>query len=162
MLNCHTLNVDVSDEAAEAIIASSECKTFEEFMADINTPVPRYVQVYNFVCYRIPCLISEAMRDLRDRWQRGCRGYSNRDVWNTYVYLSEIISGMSGDLANETHGYPPELSAEEWDTVLRTIQKGFARVGEIEDSAEDLTDDDMQHLNEAFDLLKKYFIYMWD
>lgn len=57
-------------------------------------------------------------REVKWFWQRGKRGYSDRDVWNMDNWFLDIIVPMLKKLKTIKHGYPANLTPEEWDKIL--------------------------------------------
>lgn len=51
-------------------------------------------------------------------WQRGTRGYSDRDVWGIDDWFLNIIVPMLEQLKEVKHGYPSDLTSEQWDEIL--------------------------------------------
>lgn len=50
------------------------------------------------------------LRRVRWFWQRGRRGYSDRDLWSFDHYLSRVIAGGMRQLADGAHGTPYEFN----------------------------------------------------
>ena len=79
-----------------------------------------------------------------------------RHTWNLYVHLAATIRESIEFFRPRTHGYPMQLaSPEEWDAVLQKIVTGF----ELDENGDPV---DPDALDEAFDLLKAYFLALWD
>lgn len=58
--------------------------------------------------------------------QRALRGYSSRDVWDTYNYLDRVIAGMCRRLAATSHGYPADFGDyEAWQEFLIGCAEGL-------------------------------------
>lgn len=57
--------------------------------------------------------------------QRGRRGFSDRDVWGFCDYLDALVADAAEQLRVTTHGYPPDLTAGQWDDVLARISYGL-------------------------------------
>lgn len=95
--------------------------------------------------------IADIPSEIKWFWQRGRRGYSDRDVWGFDHYLTQVIIGGTAQLAENAHGCPPELfeckysneeqpdcstctggesnscpACHKWQTVLMDISNGFA------------------------------------
>lgn len=139
------------------------CMNFDEFMADLDKPIPWYEDWFNAVVYRLPYRIKCAWDNIFVFIERGQNGYAKSDVWNLYNYLAEVISKSTEALANESHGYPPSCKdIEEWREILRTISSVFARVKELEKSGNNPNCEDQMKINEALGLLGKYWFYLWD
>ena len=129
---------------------------------EITGPDPWYINLYYEIRYRTPDKIAEFFRSFRVKYQRGMNGYARSDVWNLNNYLAEIISSSVNDLRKETHGYPPDLSGpDEWDVILDKISKGFG-VYIQDNNIWTLTYEEKKQRDEAFELFKEYFDYLWD
>jgi len=172
LLNSHV--IPYSDPLLESRLKEIEKKISEDpnylkehsldkLLYDLNQPVPWYKNLYNALRYRLPYRIKCAWDNIFVRWERGKNGYAESDVWNFYNYLSEIIAAGTEELAETTHGYPPELeSLEEWQIVLRMISKGFGVLNKKEESGEALTEEEQIQFDEAMRLFGQYFVYLWD
>lgn len=74
-------------------------------------------------------------------FQRGIRGYADRDCWSVDYYLCEIIPEMMRHLKKNVHGYPASLSCskdsnenfERWKEILEKIAIGFEAAKRIND-----------------------------
>ena len=85
---------------------------------------PRWKKIYWGCWY----LASESRRwikrtirltSVRMRLQRSRRGYSSEDLWSFDTYIAGVIGHALIQLADTTHGYPMNMTEEEWDTFLR-------------------------------------------
>ena len=114
-------------------------------------------------------------------YQRGKRGWADRDCWCLGYYLSGVIT-ESVDHLRKNHGGGPVVE-EEWNKILKDISEGFALV-EKEANNETyslrsipkkkrakiiaqidmpyLTDEDEVKIKSAWRLLKKYINGLWD
>lgn len=120
-----------------------------------------YYILYRFWNYKI------AMIPKNTKWfyQRGKRGYSDCDVWGFDSYLAEIITNGCRQLAKQKHGYPQDLTEEEWDKVINQIANGFEEYSKIMDHEDgyNLTHEEFnKKLDDLFLLLRKYFVNLWD
>ena len=163
MNNSHVLNEDLSKKIKTTESDPVKFVPIEDFLEELsNKSSPWYEDIFNAIVYRLPYKIGRKWDGIFDFWERGRKGYCRRDVWNLYVHLSEMISNSTLDLIKETHGYPPSLEEDEWEPILLKISKGFAKIVELENSGEEPSEEDMKQIDESFDLLKKYFYYLWD
>jgi hypothetical protein len=118
-----------------------------------------YNWVYRLWHYRI----SNIPSDVKYFFQRGTRGYSDRDIWSLDWYLARVISETCKKLAHTTHGYPPSLTPEEWERILLEISNGFEEYLKLQDSDNyDNTEITKEKLNKSLELLQKYFTDLWD
>lgn len=100
-------------------------------------------------------------------------GVSKYDWYNLDAHLANvIIAGLERTIANRS-GHPAELTDEEWDVILHKIVYGFDRYikFELECFEGDETDPlsladawlaEKPAFDEAFTLLHKWFINLWD
>jgi hypothetical protein len=99
-------------------------------------------------------------------FQRGWRGYSDRDVWSFDYYLADVISKGCKHLAKTTHGYPHDSSPEQWDETLNEITKEFEDYIKLTDSYEFhktfSIEEYNKKLDKMFELLRKNFGSLWD
>ena len=75
--------------------------------------------------YRIDKKIILFFKKIKWMWQRSKYGYCDKDLWSLDYTLGNYIASSVNELANRTHGYPFELTAEEWDSILRSIARSF-------------------------------------
>jgi len=57
--------------------------------------------------------------------QRAKRGFGDEDLWNLDYFLSGVISKSIRELIKQKHGYPVEMTEEEYDRKLTRIAEGF-------------------------------------
>ncbi len=86
-------------------------------------------------------LFEDLRRDIKSFFQRGIRGYADKDVWSFDHYLSNIIYNGLNRLQTIKHGFPcgldenSEKDEEKWDRTLQTMIDGFEAANEVcEDS----------------------------
>ena len=79
-------------------------------------------------------------REIRWFIQRGRRGYSDRDCWDTDYYLAQTITEMLKNLKENQHGIPlwEETDTEEeaqkrWDDILESMIYTFICAEKIAD-----------------------------
>lgn len=113
--------------------------------------------------------------------QRGKRGWSDKDVWNMWYYLAEVIPQMVAYLKKTNHGYPGELWAKytkelgenneayeaadkEWHEILETITDGFKAAIEMDDHI--VRSPEYKEAKKRFDkgmkAFHRYFHDLWD
>ena len=116
-------------------------------------------------------------------WQRGERGWADRDCWCLGYYLSGVIQESVLHLRKNHGGGPADLKEEEWNKVLADISEGFALVEKEANNEtyslrsiskkkraniisqidmEYLDDEDEAKIKLAWKLLKKYINGLWD
>ena len=95
-------------------------------------------------------------------FQRGKRGYADKDVWNFDYYLSKVILGGL-KLLKETHsGYPTKLTDEKWNAILDEMIEGFENRINVESYEEYLIKNGENKLNKSLQLFAKHFGSLWD
>lgn len=104
-------------------------------------------------------------RNLVEFWQRGKRGWSDRDTWGFDHYLATVIRDGVQHLNDIKHGWPGEpMTFEEWGQILTEISEGMQAHIDIMDVFTDA--DDLTVLTAKRDLafthLSKYFGHLWD
>lgn len=85
--------------------------------------------------------------------QRYQRGFSDVDMWNFDVLLSDLVVEGCNWMIKHGQTSPWKLGTEEWHAILEEIRAGF------------VSRDDNGAPNppkEAWRLLRKHFQFMWD
>lgn len=148
-----------------------ECKTMEEWDRiekewKCKHPILYKLREFYYILYRFwTYKIAIIPKEIKWFYQRGKRGYSDCDIWGFDDYLAEIISNGCKKLAKEKHGYPVNLTEEEWDIIINKIADGFAEYRKIMDHEDGykLTPEEFdKRMDEWFGLLRKYFVNLWD
>jgi len=91
-------------------------------------------------------------------WQRGRRGWSDRDTWSFDCYLASILAGGLTHLRDTGHGYPPDLSPERWRAILTEMADGFAAYESEMENCQGMP----PRLVRSLDLLREWFGALWD
>lgn len=114
-------------------------------------------------------------------WQRGRRGYSDRDLWHLHGYLSSWMPQALRTLAWNKTGYPLHLCKgpydckcrkdhhKEWISILVTMANGF-EAGQL---MADLEYNDMpsfkknlrhyeKMITRGLELFTKHYLALWD
>lgn len=92
----------------------------EELKAKLDEPVPAWKEVYYWFYRLWHNDIRYFHKEVKWFFQRARRGWSDSDNWGAYHYLGRIIPEMLEDLADNTHGYPPQFeNLENWQEKLR-------------------------------------------
>lgn len=135
---------------------------------------------YYWCCGRV-----DDLRDIPYRikafWQRGKRGWADRDTWCLGSYIARVISESVLHLKNTNTGYPGNLTKEKWDKILKDISRGFALLekeanGEkgsvrglpkktkekLRKEFDCLSEEDEKTITEAWKLLRKWLTGLWD
>lgn len=109
--------------------------------------------------------IKTARQWIKWSWQRAFRGYADCDLWSIDFYISEILSNMIKDFRENTHGYPNELTPEDWDKILEKIENGFNASKKIQNMEYEGTEEyEALHkiFDEGMDLFKEWYFGLWD
>jgi predicted secreted protein len=73
------------------------------------------------------------------------------------------MSGMLKHLAQNAHGYPPDLTPEHWKEIIEEMGKGFEVVKLLDDCNDPKERDKlMRQYNRGMDLFKEYYFNLWD
>ena len=139
----------------------------------------------------IPAQIKYFCRVTRWSWQRITRGFADCDVWQLDCYYATLFTESLRYLDKIRHGYPGEMTSEEWSAYLQEMAELFYRCVESNDyyhnTAFDeywnLPDDDLRKeemrreylrveyenfkkmeadKDKAFDMMKRMFFHHWD
>ena len=95
----------------------------------------------------------EPLQQATHATQRYQRGYSDIDMWNFDGFLADVIVAGCNWMINEAMTTPTVIDDEEdWHAILVEIRDGFSS---RQDNAPTPPDS-------AWELLRKYFNYMWD
>ena len=114
--------------------------------------------------------IINLFREIKWFYQRGTRGYSEKDTWSIDWYILKIMIPMLQNLRDTHHGVPGELTDEEWIKILNDIIEGFKagkRVIDLDYPSDDRDwvkhqKEDEETFNKAFELFHKWFFALWD
>jgi len=136
-------------------------KSWDEVKAELEKRDRWPINLYYFLRYRIWFSLSEYWRRFKGFFQRGRRGYARYDLWSFDVYLAEVIGNGVHDLCKFSHGYPPEITWEEWERILTKISDGFLYYSKKFDEDEEFEERE-KRLDESLELFKKYFRNLWD
>lgn len=61
-------------------------------------------------------------------YQRSTKGYCDIDIWNLYHFYGEIFSSSIKELKDNLHGYPLDMTEEEWDEYLEKMSRLFYNI----------------------------------
>lgn len=136
---------------------------------------------YNYWHYvRKPWEYFECLyRTLRWFYQRGTKGYCERDVWSLDCHLTSYMGNALRDLAGQVQGTPiidtgrvftdpndcDTFTIEEWKATILYLAETFD-IGRSMEDFKYLTTDDYQNAKKRFDhgmaMFSEYFFYLWD
>lgn len=92
--------------------------------------------------------------------QRLERGFDNSEVWNLDRTIAKFIAPRLKVFAESTIGIPPEVTEEEWKSILKKILDTFELIADDERYFSYVpTDNDI--IGEGLDLFAKWFCHLW-
>ena len=105
-------------------------------------------------------------------WQRGRRGWSDRDVWSMDAHLSRVIIGMVEYLREHGQCYPGTMTNEQWrgdDGILAKIMEGFEAhlalfdLAFLDDENADVARRNLEtKFTDGMELFMKHYDLLWD
>lgn len=132
---------------------------------------------YRHYYFRLPLeWLKDRYRDLIAFWQRGKRGWANRDTWNMDVYLATVLGPMLRHLAATDLGCPPgfgteikegmnimdmESNHEAWKAYLEEIASGFDAYLAVSESEDRFSHDAYKPAMEKMRKLFDYYHALW-
>lgn len=75
-------------------------------------------------------VIMHKCRDIKCAWQRATKGYCFRDIWAIDNWFTNVFPKMIEELIEVHHGYPTDLTDDEWVEVLKKMSKSFRNANE--------------------------------
>jgi len=137
---------------------------------------------YNYACYLLKPheYVQDVCRKIKWFYQRGTRGYSDRDTWSLDWHLCEYMGNALRELAENVHGVPgfdigrhplsenPNdwefLTIEEWRATILYIADTFDLGRKIQDY--DVPGDKMEaamlRFQHGMRMFTEYFFNLWD
>ena len=76
-----------------------------------------------WIFYRIKYFVENFLYGIKRFIQRGNRGYSDDDIFDMSCWFIEVIVPMLKQLKETKHGYPCNMTEEEWDNQLDKMIK---------------------------------------
>lgn len=98
--------------------------------------------------------------------QRIRRGWCDRDTFDIDMWFLNIFPEMLTYFKEKALGYPAyyiydkEMTEDEWDDILDEMIKCFKKAGYTKHGR--YTDEAVACKNRGFELLSKYFYFLWD
>ena len=122
--------------------------------------------------------IEEKWNNLRYRYQRFKKGYSDRDVWEMRDWFIQTAKPMLRELSNKACNYPEEAGEEQWRKILLEMvdlleimdiwddtaarkQAGVQAADKSQDAAQLISNEKEKAKNRFFFLFNKWFYDMW-
>ena len=95
--------------------------------------------------------------------QRQIKGYDDLDVWNVGAYAIEKTRPVFKEFARKgVNGCPMGMTFEQWETIIKKIDRAFDLWKENEDCTRYLTPQDYLDLQEGCELFGKHLRSLWD
>ena len=95
-------------------------------------------------------------------FQRGWRGYADRDLWSLDGYLSRWLPQALRQFARTTHSYPGNgMTDTEWIVLVHKMADGFEAHRRLIDCADE-RDVLMQRARYGMRLFVEWFGDLWD
>ena len=70
-------------------------------------------------------IVIHKIRDIHCAIQRARKGYCYRDLWNIDLWFLDIMPCMIDEFIKMHHGYPCDLTNEEWEQTLNKMSTCF-------------------------------------
>lgn len=115
--------------------------------------------------YGIPNVCFTIIDNDDSRWeeyekQRLQRGFDDSETWNLDATISRFIYPRLKAFVEDVKVikcYPPEMTYDDWITILEKMLKGF----EILSQDNERTEDECKIIETALDLFREYFHNLW-
>jgi len=133
----------------------------DESLEELLKPETKWESIKYFP-YRLWYRIEDWWHDTIAFFQRGKRGFADKDVWGFDCYLAEVIAGGLKLLRKNHGGHPLRLTDEKWNSILDEIIEGFEARNNCESYEEFLSIEVDKKLNKSLELFAKYFQNLWD
>jgi hypothetical protein len=106
--------------------------------------------------------------------QRKKRGWDDSETWNLYTVVGKFLVPRLRRFAKLTFGYPPQLTMEQWVSIVNEIADGFEALDKIDNmysleeykglSADRLRKEEKKlykKVEKSLKLFKQYFFNLW-
>ena len=133
----------------------------DESLEDLFKPETKWESIKYFPV-RLWSWIEDLWLNTIAFFQRGKRGFADKDVWGFDYYLAEVIAGGLKLLRENHGGHPLGLTDEKWNSILDEIIEGFEARNNCESYEEFLSIEADKKLNKSLELFAKYFQDLWD
>lgn len=80
------------------------------------------------------------------------------DTYSMDCSLATIIEAHLKAFRKSTRSHPASMSEEEWDQILKKMQKSFAMISDEEHLKADC---DLPKIEEGLDLFRKHYFHLW-
>ncbi len=107
-------------------------------------------------------MMNKIIWNIKQKWQKLTRGYSDEELWNLDYYLSRWIIPRLKTFKEQAVGFPPDLnSKKEWEDIIEKIIIAFELyISYIPDTPEQASKEGKQ-IREGLELFSKYFNNLW-
>lgn len=106
--------------------------------------------------------VVDLLKEIKYFYQRGKRGYSDRDLWSLDCYLSSWLPDALYDLSMRVHGHPADIKTyDEWTQILRKMARGFQEMHQDKSEGRICKSCWKQHAT-TLKLFAKHFHDLWD
>jgi len=118
-------------------------------------PVLNFLQSCHYEINRKKDIPEDTYYDIKYFIQRGKRGFSRRDVWGFYEYLTDVMIGGLKELQGMVHGYPSGITnsqaidvegesvgTKEWKKIIGKIIWTFEAIKKVENHEWVLVEDE--------------------
>jgi len=109
----------------------------DDLFADLGSKYEWLDKILDIIYWPISRFCTKWFRDKPKefKWfiQRGKRGYSDCDVWGFHHHMSTVILGGLKELRENLHGFPPEITFEEWKRILDEMIYTFQTLKDVDD-----------------------------
>lgn len=103
-------------------------------------------------------------------WQKLTRGYTDEEVWDLKTSISDFIIPRLERLQKIRHGYPADLTDEQWQEIISKILRAFYLVKEEYDRGNHMSQEEWlqkdkiseKYKKEGLELFAKYIDNLWD
>ena len=144
------------------LFTAKDTITFEELMEWSNRKRTIKERIEDFF-WRIKYSLDEFFYQVKARYQRATRGYSDRDIWNLNTTFSEFAALRLKVFRKDLHGSPADLTPKQWDKILRQMQEAFELdAKEFEDLDNVSYKKRRKKIDRGLLLFALYYKHLWD
>lgn len=109
--------------------------------------------------------LRDLKQDISAFYHRGRYGYSLLDRWNLNTYLCSWLPSALREMRDNSIGYPPDSTPEEWEEILTRMADGFEKFQQMWEMKIPMpSDEEYERMLEDIALLtdRKCFPHLWD
>jgi hypothetical protein len=176
------MNDKLLKKALKESITRTSYKSWKELKKDLKGT---WVDSVRYQLWHRPInFIDDLLKwKVKNHWQRMIRGWGFADTWGLDYYLAPVIRDSIKYLAKNIHGVPCDIAnkyhkrkdltpkqkdmlmVREWRLILNEISEGFDAICQNLENYpynKELYNKNQKKFEKALDLLKVYFINLWD